>query len=100
MSSDQQQQPNSGSPLLKREESTPVPNSSRSTPAPAALQFQIPSNIDLKPSEIIGGAPVRQWLNEKVTPSLIQGMRIISKDQPDDPLRVLGEFLIQESKKQ
>ncbi|RYP30137.1 hypothetical protein DL767_006385 [Monosporascus sp. MG133] len=44
------------------------------------------------------GAPVRQYLNSKVTGTLLEGMKAIAKEQPKDPLRVLGEFLIQRSK--
>ncbi|GAD99686.1 COMPASS complex subunit Sdc1, putative [Paecilomyces variotii No. 5] len=45
-----------------------------------------------------GGAPARQFMNEKIAPYLLEGMKIVVKDQPSDPLRVLGEFLIQKSK--
>ncbi|KAL1954506.1 hypothetical protein VTO42DRAFT_1117 [Malbranchea cinnamomea] len=45
-----------------------------------------------------GGAPVRTYLNEKVVPYLLEGMKALAKDQPQDPLRVLGEYLIQKSK--
>ncbi|KAI0140887.1 hypothetical protein F4776DRAFT_613058 [Hypoxylon sp. NC0597] len=44
------------------------------------------------------GAPARQYLNSKVTGPLLDGMKMIAKDQPKDPLRVLGEYLIQRSK--
>ncbi|KAM7221586.1 hypothetical protein V8F06_002977 [Rhypophila decipiens] len=44
------------------------------------------------------GAPVRQYINQKVTSVLMQGMKLIAKEQPSDPLRVLGEFLLQRSK--
>ncbi|KAI1107837.1 hypothetical protein F4804DRAFT_296082 [Jackrogersella minutella] len=44
------------------------------------------------------GAPVRQYLNSKVTGPLLDGMKIIAKEQPQEPLRVLGEYLIQRSK--
>ncbi|KAI1114373.1 hypothetical protein F5Y14DRAFT_175378 [Nemania sp. NC0429] len=44
------------------------------------------------------GAPVRQYLNSKVTAHLLEGMKQLAKDQPKDPLRVLGEFLIERSK--
>ncbi|TLD28678.1 hypothetical protein PspLS_03974 [Pyricularia sp. CBS 133598] len=44
------------------------------------------------------GAPARVYLNTKVTGVLLEGMKIIAKDQPNDPLRVLGEFLLQRSK--
>ncbi|CAG8972028.1 hypothetical protein HYALB_00008313 [Hymenoscyphus albidus] len=44
------------------------------------------------------GAPTRQYLNGKVTGVLLEGMKQIAKDQPKDPLRVLGEYLLQRSK--
>ncbi|KAK8089182.1 hypothetical protein PG997_004143 [Apiospora hydei] len=44
------------------------------------------------------GAPVRQYLNSRVTGALLEGMKQIVKEQPKDPLRVLGEFLLQRSK--
>ncbi|KAI8957329.1 hypothetical protein F5Y11DRAFT_352663 [Daldinia sp. FL1419] len=44
------------------------------------------------------GAPVRQYLNSKVTAPLLDGMKLIAKEQPKDPLRVLGEYLLQRSK--
>ncbi|KAK3495646.1 hypothetical protein B0T13DRAFT_301810 [Neurospora crassa] len=44
------------------------------------------------------GAPVRQYLNTKVTGHLLEGMKMLAKEQPKDPLRALGEFLLQRSK--
>ncbi|KAI6093890.1 hypothetical protein F4821DRAFT_221672 [Hypoxylon rubiginosum] len=44
------------------------------------------------------GAPVRQYLNSTVTGPLLDGMKMIAKDRPKDPVRALGEFLIQRSK--
>ncbi|KAI0400535.1 hypothetical protein F4802DRAFT_601925 [Xylaria palmicola] len=44
------------------------------------------------------GAPVRQYLNSKVTSHLLEGMKLLAKNQPKDPLRTLGEFLIERSK--
>ncbi|KAK1764697.1 hypothetical protein QBC33DRAFT_546896 [Phialemonium atrogriseum] len=44
------------------------------------------------------GAPVRQYINGKITGVLLEGMKIVAKEQPKDPLRVLGEFLLQRSK--
>lgn len=44
-----------------------------------------------------GGAPARVFLNEKVVPYLLEGMKAITRDQPPNPLHVLGEFLIQKS---
>lgn len=44
------------------------------------------------------GAPTRQYLNSKVTGALLEGMKVLAKEQPQDPLRVLGEFLLAKSK--
>ncbi|XDG06626.1 hypothetical protein ABKA04_006241 [Annulohypoxylon sp. FPYF3050] len=44
------------------------------------------------------GAPVRQYLNTKVTGPLLDGMKLLAKNKPQDPLRVLGEYLLQRSK--
>ncbi|EMR68313.1 hypothetical protein MGN70_005242 [Eutypa lata] len=44
------------------------------------------------------GAPVRQYLNSNVTGPLLEGLKALAKDKPKDPLRVLGEFLLQRSK--
>ncbi|EAW11938.1 DPY30/SDC1 family protein [Aspergillus clavatus NRRL 1] len=44
-----------------------------------------------------GGAPARVYMNEKIVPYLLEGMKSIVKEQPSDPLRALGEFLIQKS---
>ncbi|CDO55541.1 similar to Saccharomyces cerevisiae YDR469W SDC1 Subunit of the COMPASS (Set1C) complex [Geotrichum candidum] len=43
------------------------------------------------------GAPTRRWLNENVTPALLEGMKLLAKEKPSDPLKVLGQFLIDKS---
>ncbi|KAK6603169.1 dpy-30 domain-containing protein [Botrytis cinerea] len=81
--------------------STPVPkvngnaekeNSSRAT-------SQHPDTGPSVPTEAsVHGAPARVYLNQTVTGSLLEGMKLLAKDQPKDPLRVLGEFLLSKSK--
>ncbi|KAH7328848.1 hypothetical protein B0I35DRAFT_404151 [Stachybotrys elegans] len=44
------------------------------------------------------GDATRQYLNTKVTGVLLEGMKQLAKDQPNDPLRVLGEYLLQKSR--
>ncbi|KAJ5360047.1 hypothetical protein N7517_009238 [Penicillium concentricum] len=44
-----------------------------------------------------GGAPARVYLNEKVVPYLLDGMKSVAREQPANPLRVLGEYLLQKS---
>ncbi|CAB4255998.1 similar to Saccharomyces cerevisiae YDR469W SDC1 Subunit of the COMPASS (Set1C) complex, which methylates lysine 4 of histone H3 and is required in chromatin silencing at telomeres [Maudiozyma barnettii] len=48
-------------------------------------------------ADIIGGSQVRKYLNKNVTPYLLQGMRNIANEQPQEPLKVLGEYLIEEN---
>ncbi|KAL8734180.1 MAG: hypothetical protein Q9166_001665 [cf. Caloplaca sp. 2 TL-2023] len=59
-------------------------------------------NVDLPPTlpakAAIHGAPARRYLNEKVTGVLLEGMKRLAVEQPEDPLRVLSEFLLQRSK--
>jgi len=43
-----------------------------------------------------GGAPARQYMNEAVAPYLLEGMKMLVREQPPDPLRVLGEWLIEQ----
>ena len=77
-----------------------------------------------------GGAPARVYMNEKLVPHVLEGMKTVVRDQyvklplissvpcftslliscvcvcfpfmyrPPDPLRVLGEFLIKKSEEQ
>ncbi|GAP86046.1 putative dpy-30 domain-containing protein [Rosellinia necatrix] len=67
-------------------------NTSRATSQHPDPAFTMP---DAAPAH---GAPVRQYLNSKVTAHLLEGMKQLAKNQPKDPLRVLGEFLIERSK--
>lgn len=45
--------------------------------------------------EMVGGSSVRQYLNENLTQHLLEGLREVSKNKPEDPLRALGTFLIE-----
>ncbi|KAG5513527.1 hypothetical protein PMAC_000959 [Pneumocystis sp. 'macacae'] len=50
-------------------------------------------------NRIISTVPTRVYLNENITPVLLEGMKIIAKERPPNPLQVLGEYLINKSKK-
>ncbi|KAM4054968.1 dpy-30 motif domain-containing protein [Hirsutella rhossiliensis] len=56
------------------------------------------ANLTMPSEAVPHGDPTRRYLNTKVTGVLLEGMKQLAKDQPHDPLRVLGEFLIQKSK--
>ncbi|EGW32207.1 uncharacterized protein SPAPADRAFT_61290 [Spathaspora passalidarum NRRL Y-27907] len=47
--------------------------------------------------EIVGGSSVRRYLNEHLTKHLLEGLKEVSQAKPEDPLRYLGEFLINRS---
>ncbi|EPY50519.1 dpy-30 domain-containing protein Sdc1 [Schizosaccharomyces cryophilus OY26] len=44
-----------------------------------------------------GVAPSREYLNENVTPVLLEGMKMLARDRPENPLQVLGQFLLNAS---
>ncbi|ODM20042.1 hypothetical protein SI65_05028 [Aspergillus cristatus] len=75
--------------------STPVANDSLTIPQTQTQTqaAQVQSQTPGRP----GGAPARVYMNEKIVPYLLEGMKGVAKEQPANPLRVLGEFLIQKS---
>ncbi|KAI0514797.1 hypothetical protein F5B22DRAFT_647276 [Xylaria bambusicola] len=76
---------------------TPLRTNGQDNTSRAASQHPDPAFTmpDAAPAH---GAPVRQYLNSKVTAHLLEGMKQLAKDQPKDPLRVLGQFLLERSK--
>ncbi|KAH8180052.1 dpy-30 motif domain-containing protein [Sarocladium implicatum] len=57
-----------------------------------------PDPVGMPAEAAAHGDPTRLYLNTKVTGVLLEGMKQLAKDKPSDPLRVLGEFLLQKSK--
>ncbi|KAL9117628.1 MAG: hypothetical protein Q9187_005832 [Circinaria calcarea] len=87
--------------------STPQYSASVSTPQPVRNATPvrstngIPEPVPLPLKAVPHGAPVRRYLNEKVTGVLLEGMKRLALEQyvmPEDPLRVLGEYLLQRSR--
>jgi len=68
------------------------------TPMPDAVASAPPAVAALPSMPTPNGAPTRRYLNEKVTGVLLEGMKELARNQPEDPLRVLGEFLIRRSR--
>lgn len=58
-------------------------------------QQQLPNLVNLP--ETVGGSQTRKYLNQNIVPHLLNGMRLIATEKPQDPLRVLGEYLIKQS---
>ena len=45
------------------------------------------------------GAHVREYLNENITPFLVDGMKRLARERPENPLEWLGRYLIEQSDK-
>lgn len=50
--------------------------------------------------EIVGDTSVRQFLNKHFTAHLLTGLKLASKEKPEDPLKWLGEYLISKSEEE
>ncbi|KAL8653818.1 MAG: hypothetical protein Q9210_001876 [Variospora velana] len=97
--------PSAATPTVQRT-ATPSRNTNGIIEAPPPLPAKAATH----------GAPARRYLNEKVTGVLLEGMKRLAVEQyvqalltfarrmligifrPEDPLRVLGEYLLQRSK--
>lgn len=62
-----------------------------------ATHQEIPKFDQPPVHEMVGGSSVRKYLNEKLTPHLLEGLNIIGKSKPEDPIYELGQFLLQRS---
>lgn len=58
----------------------------------------IPTNVLSQNKNTIFTIPIRIYLNENITPVLLEGMKLIARERPPNPLQVLGEYLISKSK--
>lgn len=58
---------------------------------------QVPQHTEPPFHEVVGGSSVRQYLNKYLTQHVLDGLKKITQEKPEDPLRVLGEFLVQRS---
>lgn len=74
---------------VKREESPPAKKLKTEDATPKHKEGPI--------HEIVGGSSVRQYLNKHLTQHLLEGLKQVSKEKSDDPLKSLGNFLIQRS---
>ncbi|KAK2609948.1 hypothetical protein N8I77_003415 [Diaporthe amygdali] len=72
-------------------------NTSSSRAASAAPADRTADRVTMPTEPAAHGAPTRQYLNSKVTYHVMEGMKVVAKEQPADPLRVLGEFLLKRS---
>ncbi|USP77207.1 uncharacterized protein yc1106_04481 [Curvularia clavata] len=78
----------SSAPVLPTTTSATTPASSRNSPHPPA---QAPT------APIPHGSPTRIYLNQHVTPYLLEAMKHLATQEPEKPLKWLSEFLAQKS---
>lgn len=64
-----------------------APDNTNSSPTPAPISGQNHSDVN-------AGAETRQWLNNEVTPALVESMRKIASEKPSDPVRALANHLL------
>ncbi|KAF2627788.1 hypothetical protein BU25DRAFT_490960 [Macroventuria anomochaeta] len=67
-----------------------APASSRNSPHPTAPQ-QAPTQ------PVPHGSPTRVYLNQHVTPHLLEAMKHLATNEPEKPLKFLSEFLAMKS---
>lgn len=72
---------------------TPSHSAARSSPHPGQTSAAIPPT---HPNP--HGSPTRVYLNQNVTPHLLEGMKHLVTQEPDKPLKWLAEFLAEKSK--
>ncbi|KAK4103059.1 hypothetical protein N658DRAFT_445417 [Parathielavia hyrcaniae] len=97
----QQQQSTSRAPSQHPDPAAPTMGSSSSsstTTTTTTTTVPAPPGPIMPTEATPHGAPVRQYINSKITGVLLEGMKIVAREQPKDPLRVLGEFLLHRSK--
>ncbi|KAK9325358.1 hypothetical protein V1517DRAFT_314705 [Lipomyces orientalis] len=54
--------------------------------------------VDDKNKPMRGGAPTRRYLNELITPALLDGVKLVAREQPENPLEMLGKYLLERSR--
>ncbi|KAG5418525.1 SDC1 [Candida metapsilosis] len=99
-SSPQEANPQESEPHIKLE-ANGTPRGTTPTPQLQARQVKqepISRSTEFPPlHEIVGGSSIRRYLNKHLTQHLLDGLKEVGQVKPEDPLRYLGEFLINRS---
>ncbi|KAF2716737.1 hypothetical protein K431DRAFT_298393 [Polychaeton citri CBS 116435] len=75
---------------------TPPP---ATTAAPPLRPSSIPPSAPSRPEKPVAhGGPTRQYLNQNITPHLLEGMKYLAVYEPEKPLLWLSDFLKERSK--
>ncbi|KAK3716648.1 hypothetical protein LTR37_006278 [Vermiconidia calcicola] len=66
---------------------------------PATRPGSMPPQPPARPEKPVAhGGPTRQYLNQNVTPHLLEGMKYLAAYEPEKPLQWLSDFLRDRSK--
>ncbi|OLN85364.1 Set1 complex component sdc1 [Colletotrichum chlorophyti] len=100
-----------------RQSPAPVPQPAASAPSPAPARTGTPARnlnngeagsragsvhpdanaVNIPAHAIEHGDAARMYINNTVTAALLEGMKIIGREQPPNPLYVLSQFLLKKS---
>lgn len=64
---------------------------------PKVEEEKFPEDYDWASVELNRGAPARRYLIHKVGPQLLSGLREVNKVRPEDPIKWLGQYLLDHS---
>ncbi|CAH2449251.1 COMPASS component [Komagataella phaffii CBS 7435] len=85
--------------VMIKEEKSKSPDTQQLTAEQGSVKkrkVEIPAGLEA--SDIIGGSDVRKWLNKELTFELIEGIKQMAKERPQDCLEWLGQYLLTRSK--
>lgn len=90
-------------PTIQPEHLSTIQPMSAPTPPAVAGASARPSSMPPQPSArpekpVAHGGPTRQFLNQNVTPHLLEGMKYLAVYEPEKPLQWLADFLRDRSK--
>lgn len=58
---------------------------------------EFPENYDWESEELNRGAPARRYLLKNLAPTVLDGLRQVNKIRPEDPIKWLGQYLLDHS---
>lgn len=86
---------NAAPPAVEVVATPPAPSTSAAATRPGSM----PPQPSAKPDQPVAhGGPTRQYLNQNVTPHLLEAMKHLAANEPKKPLLWLSEFLRDRSK--
>ena len=76
---------------------TPTPASTYTAPVATRPSSIPPATLAPPEKPAAHGSPTRVYLNQNITPHLLEGMKYLAAYEPEKPLKWLSEFLARKS---